>query len=67
MEVGMPVDQRVDTRRFRGSLRAIAIGAAAALSLLAAPVLAGAQSPTAAKPDNDITKRVQQEISINLP
>jgi serine protease Do len=64
----MPVGQHIDRRQHAGwrRWRATAIGGAAALSLLAAPALAAAQNPQNS-PENDITKKVQRETSINLP
>ena len=61
----------------RGSLRATLLGGTAALALLLAPALAGAQGTASQQPANDngqngtggknITAQVQNEISVNLP
>jgi serine protease Do len=62
----MPIGQHIDHRRPHASWRAVGLAGTVALALFAAPPLAGAQNPNGSA-QNDITKRVQNEISINLP
>ena len=70
----MPFGQHIELGARRGSLRAMLIGGAAALSLLLAPALAGAQNAGAQNAgaqnstnDKNITKQVQQANPVNLP
>ena len=62
----MPIGQHIDRRGPRGSWRAVALAATAALALFVAPPRAGAQNRNSSA-RNDITNRVQRETAINLP
>ncbi|HTT79331.1 MAG TPA: DegQ family serine endoprotease [Stellaceae bacterium] len=62
----MPIGQHIARCRLHASWRAVAVAWTVVLSLFAAPPLAGAQTANGST-QNDITKRVQREISIDLP